>query len=211
MAVSLTKVKGSHTMKGGYYLNHSYKAQNVGAGGIANLSFQGYVNFGNDSNNTLDSGFGYSNAALGIFTQYLQASKFIEGSLLYNQQEFYVQDNWKMSDRITLDYGVRFVNQQPQHDQTQQMSNFFPTSGAVGPGAHIAGAQRRDGVSGNIRNAGSAKRPDPDGAGCGQHASRHRTPFPHGTAERHYPSRGRHREDELRVAEARWAASSAMT
>jgi len=37
------------------------------------------VNFGNSTTNTLDSGFGYSNAALGIFTEYLQASKFIEG------------------------------------------------------------------------------------------------------------------------------------
>ena len=54
-----------------------------------NLTFQGYVNFGNNTNNTLDSGFGYANAALGVFTQYLQASKFIEGNMLYNQVEFY--------------------------------------------------------------------------------------------------------------------------
>jgi hypothetical protein len=56
----------------------------VGAGGIANLSFQGYVNFGNDTNNTLDSRFDYANAALGVFTQYTQASKFVEGSMIYN-------------------------------------------------------------------------------------------------------------------------------
>ncbi|HET7217474.1 MAG TPA: carboxypeptidase-like regulatory domain-containing protein, partial [Vicinamibacterales bacterium] len=39
VAISLTKIKGSHTIKGGFYNNHSYKAQNVGAGG--GLSFQG--------------------------------------------------------------------------------------------------------------------------------------------------------------------------
>jgi hypothetical protein len=125
-AVSLTKVAGRHTMKGGFYNNHSFKAQNVGAGGIANLSFQGFVNFANDTNNALDSGFGYSNALLGVFTQYLQASKFVEGSMLYNNTEFYLQDNWKASSRLTLDYGVRFTRQQPQYDQFQQMSNFFP-------------------------------------------------------------------------------------
>jgi hypothetical protein len=125
-AGSITKVAGRHTIKAGGYNNHSYKAQNVGAGGIANLSFQGYVDFGNSSTNDLDSGFGYANAALGIFTQYLQASKFIEGSLVYNQTEFYVQDNWKVNARLTLDYGLRFVHQQPQYDQFQQMSNFFP-------------------------------------------------------------------------------------
>ena len=156
VAISMTKVMGRHTLKGGYYFNHSYKAQNVGAGGIANLSFQGYVNFGNDSTNTLDSGFGFSNAALGIFQQYLQASKFIEGNLIYNQNEFYVQDNWKVSNRLTIDAGVRFVNQQPQHDQYQQMSNFFPEkwSASAAPVLYVAGCSNgATTCSGNVRNA----------------------------------------------------------
>jgi hypothetical protein len=126
VSVSLTKVMGRHTIKGGFYNNHSFKAQNVGAGGIANLSFQGFVNFANDVNNALDTGFGYANAATGIFTQYLQASNFVEGSMIYNNTEFYLQDNWKVNNRLTLDYGMRFTRQQPQYDQFQQMSNFFP-------------------------------------------------------------------------------------
>jgi hypothetical protein len=126
VAISLTKVMGRHTFKAGFYNNHSFKAQNVGAGGIANLSFQGFVDFGNDPNNVLDAGFGYANAATGIFRQYLQASRFVEGSMIYDNTEFYVQDNWKASNRLTLDYGVRFTRQGPQYDQFQQMSNFFP-------------------------------------------------------------------------------------
>ena len=55
VAISLTKVAGRHTIKAGFYNNHSFKAQNVGAGGC-NLSFQGDVNFGNDTNNALDTG-----------------------------------------------------------------------------------------------------------------------------------------------------------
>ncbi len=141
VAVSLTKVMGRHTFKGGFYNNHSYKAQNVGAGGVANLTFQGFVNFGNDTNNGLDSGFGYSNAALGVFSQYLQASRLIEGSMIYNNTEFYLQDNWKATNRLTLDYGLRFTRQQPQYDQFQQMSNFFPNewSAAAAPVLYTAG------------------------------------------------------------------------
>lgn len=126
MAISLTKVMGRHTVKGGFYNNHSFKAQNTGAGGIANLSFQGFVNFANSTTNALDTGFGFANAATGVFTQYLQASDFIEGQMIYDNREFYIQDNWKASNRLTLDYGVRFTNQGPQYDKFQQMSNFFP-------------------------------------------------------------------------------------
>jgi len=125
IAGSITKVMGRHSIKAGAYNNHSFKAQNTGAGGLANLSFQGYVNFGNDTNNPIDTGFGYANAAMGVFTQYLQAERLIEGSMIYNNTEFYVQDNWKASNRLTMDYGIRFTRQQPQYDQFGQMSNFF--------------------------------------------------------------------------------------
>ena len=155
-ATSVTKIAGRHTLKAGGYLNHSYKAQNVGAGGIANLSFQGYVNFGNDTTNALDSGFGYANASLGIFTQYLQASKFIEGNMLYNQLEFFVQDNWKVTNRLTLDYGMRFVHQQPQYDSFNHMSNFFPEKwkASDAPVFYVAGCSNGAAVcSGNTRNA----------------------------------------------------------
>ena len=122
-AVSVTKIMGRHTAKAGFYLNHSFKAQNLGAGGGG--SFQGTVNFGNDTNNPLDSGFGYANAALGIFTQYAQQSQFVEGSYVYNNIEGYLQDNWKVTPRLTFDYGLRFTHQQPQYDELLQTSRLF--------------------------------------------------------------------------------------
>jgi hypothetical protein len=156
VAVSLTKVAGRHTLKGGFYNNHSYKAQNTGAGGVANLSPFGYINFGNDTNNALDSGFGYANAALGVFTQYLQQQKFVEGSMIYNNTEFYLQDNWKVNSRLTLDYGMRFTHQQPQADQFGQMSNFFPNlwSASAAPLLYVPGCSNGAATcSGNTLNA----------------------------------------------------------
>ncbi len=154
VAVSITKVAGRHTMKAGFYNNHSFKAQNVGAGG--GLSFQGTVDFGNDTNNPLDTGFGFANALTGVFRQYQQASDFIEGQMVYNNTEFYVQDNWKVTNRMTLDYGLRFTRQQPQYDKFQQMSNFFPEQWSAGaaPTLYIAGCSNGAVTcSGNILNA----------------------------------------------------------
>ena len=114
------------------------------------------MNFGNDTNNALDSGFGYANAALGVFTRYQQASQLIEGNMIYNNREFYAQDNWKVNSRLTMDYGLRFTHQQPQHDKFGQMSNFFPDewSAAQAPVFYVAGCSNGAATcSGNVRNA----------------------------------------------------------
>jgi hypothetical protein len=46
---------------------------------------------------------------------------------VYNNIEFYAQDNWKATSRLTLDYGVRFYYLTPQWDQTMAASTFLPS------------------------------------------------------------------------------------
>ena len=67
ISLSLTKVMGRHTAKAGFYLNHSYKAQNTGAGGGSSSGFQGGLQLGIHRNNPIDTGFGYANAYTGIY------------------------------------------------------------------------------------------------------------------------------------------------
>jgi hypothetical protein len=106
-------------IKTGFYQQHSVRQQNQG-------SPFGTINFQNDTNNPLDAQFGYANAALGIFSSFTQTSRFIEGNWVYNNIEAFIQDNWKVTGRLTFDYGVRFVHQQPQYETAGQASNFFP-------------------------------------------------------------------------------------
>ena len=138
VAVSVTKLKGNHTFKAGYQLDHSLKKQNQL--GFPNL-FQGEVNFGNDSNNPIDSGFGFANAALGIFSSYRQINRLLEGNFIYDSHEFYVQDNWKVSNRLSLDYGVRISHVGENYDTKQQASNFFADrwSPADAPDLYVPG------------------------------------------------------------------------
>jgi hypothetical protein len=123
VSISLTNIVGRHTMKAGFYSNHSLKQQNLNQRNA--LPFQGDLSFANDTNNPLDTGFGFANAAIGAFTSYTQQSSFVEGKFVYNQLEAYLQDNWKVNEKLTLDYGLRFTHQQPQYDANGQASNFF--------------------------------------------------------------------------------------
>jgi hypothetical protein len=123
---NLTKIWGSHSFKAGVYYQHSYKAQ-------SNFSaFNSQINFANSNDNPFDTGYGYANAAIGVFNQYTQASKFAYPEYVYKNLEFYVQDNWKASSRLTLDYGVRFYWLTPQWDQTLQVSTFLPDRWSAG-------------------------------------------------------------------------------
>ena len=117
---NLTKVWGSHASKMGFYFQHSFKPQSLFA------SFNSQINFADNTNNPFDTGFGYANAATGVFNSYTQANKFAIPEWRYKNIEWYAQDNWKPNQRLTLDYGVRFYYLTPQWDTTLQASNFLP-------------------------------------------------------------------------------------
>ncbi len=116
---NVTKVWGAHSSKAGFYYQNSFKPQSIFA------SFNGQINFVDNSSNPFDTGFGYANAATGVFNTYQQANKYALPEWRYHEVEWYAQDNWK-SGRLTLDYGVRFYLQTPQWDTTLQASNFLP-------------------------------------------------------------------------------------
>ncbi len=119
-SVSLSKIVRQHNFKVGGFWQNSFKPQSS----FANNN--GVYNFSNDTNNPLDSGFGFANAALGIYNTFTQASGYYTGKYRYNNVEWFAQDNWKVTSRLTLDYGIRFYWIQPQYDEDLQTSNFLP-------------------------------------------------------------------------------------
>jgi hypothetical protein len=122
VSISLTKVWRRHVIKTGFFNTHSYKAEQA----TSDQSF-GTLNFQQDTvgTNAFDTSYGFANAAIGSFSSYQQAQNYVEGNYIYNNREAYIQDNWKVNNRLTLDYGLRFVNAQPQYDKLGQATNFL--------------------------------------------------------------------------------------
>ena len=118
---NITKVFGSHQAKAGFYYQKSLKDQSAFA------FHNGQYVFDNNTSNPYDSNHPFANAALGIYNSFTQASAFLKPKWRYTNYEFYLQDNWKTSDRLTLDYGVRFYYLTPQWDVSEVASNFDPS------------------------------------------------------------------------------------
>jgi hypothetical protein len=138
VSISLTKVWGRHTIKSGFYNQYSNKQQvQGGAAGGPSLNFQQDA----VGTNPCDTSFGFANAATGCFSSYAQGSKGVEGEYIYYNTEGYVQDNWRVDSRLTLDYGVRLVHQTPQYDARGQASNFFQDQwkSSAAPVLYVAG------------------------------------------------------------------------
>jgi hypothetical protein len=98
---SLTKIYGPHAFKAGISVMHDMRAT-TGNGNVGNFQF------GRNTNNPLDAGDGYANAILGNFGEYTESNTV---PLTRDRQaivEWYVQDSWKITKRLTLDYGLRF-------------------------------------------------------------------------------------------------------
>ena len=118
---NLTKIWRKHTFKAGIYIQRSRKDQTSFA------NFNGSYNFGDNPNNPFDSGYGFSNALLGVYNSYTQAANHINGLYRYWNIEQYVQDTWKVTSRLTLDYGLRAAWYQPQYDASREASTFIPS------------------------------------------------------------------------------------
>lgn len=117
---NLSKVWGTHTLKTGFYYQRSRKDQ--AAGDSAAISFSHNVNNPNNAQHP------YANALLGEFDTFRQPNIGVfQGQYRSTNVEFYAQDNWRVNNRLTLDYGMRFNLIYPQFDARQQDYYFDPS------------------------------------------------------------------------------------
>ncbi len=120
---NLTWIKGSHSIKTGYYFELSQNSE--GNGGVGAGPWAGQFAFNTDTNNPFDTNHSYANALIGSFRDYTEIDAFSEVIGKRYISEFYVQDTWKANQRLTLDYGLRFLWYTPWYS-TQPAAVFVP-------------------------------------------------------------------------------------
>lgn len=117
---NLSKIRGAHNLKAGFYLE--YTTRNAARA----AAFNGTFNFDNNTNNPLNTGHPFANALIGVVNSYTEANGKLNGHARYKNVEWYLQDNWKATKRLTLDYGLRFYHIQPTISAGDNLAYFDP-------------------------------------------------------------------------------------
>jgi hypothetical protein len=113
-----SKIIGNHDLQTGILVMRSRKNQdNVPA-------INGSFCFSPAASDT--TGNALADALLGNFYSYTEASGFQQGWYRFSQVEPYVQDDWKVSKRLTLNLGLRYAYMQPQYSALNNTSAFLP-------------------------------------------------------------------------------------
>src|SRR5204863_828590 len=100
-ALSITR--GNHQIRTGA----SFLRQREYEGELS--TFAGAFDFSKNTSNPLDSNYGFSNAALGVFNSYTESNVRYGANMRQTLVEWFVQDSWKVSKRLSIDYGMRWT------------------------------------------------------------------------------------------------------
>jgi hypothetical protein len=146
IAGSLTKIAGTHSLKFGgdfrtYFINQLQNTQASGPLSFTNTFTQGP----NPFQATANGGFGYATFLLGIPAGSIAIQPAIASKSSY--EAFYLQDDWKVSSKLTLNLGIRYDISTPRTERYNRVSIFdltapSPIAGQVPGYPNLMGAMR---------------------------------------------------------------------
>jgi hypothetical protein len=120
---SLTVVRGSHTIKGGVYVTWNRYFTDGGS-----YPYRGAFDFSTNPNNPFDTSYPYANALLGTYSSYQESKTRPVQDIRGLVAEWYLQDTWKATRKLTLNYGLRFSYYTPWHQANGLGLNFLPSA-----------------------------------------------------------------------------------
>ena len=126
---SLTKLKGAHTLKGGFEGRmlrvNVWEARSAGTFNFRNAETQGP----NPNTASSTAGFGFASFLLGTGQPndvLIQNWKNVAANSFY--WAAYAQDDWRLNDRLTLNLGLRYDIDVPRTERYDRMNYFDPVA-----------------------------------------------------------------------------------
>jgi hypothetical protein len=113
---NLALTLGKHTVRMGFQLQQMLKNENAVAG-EASFSF----------GTALGADVPFADFLLGNVLSYTQQNKDTVPDLQYFNREMYIQDDWKLTQKLTLNLGLRWSSFPSPHDKNNILANFDPT------------------------------------------------------------------------------------
>lgn len=125
----LTWIKGKHNIRVGFEFRHhqfNFHGWAAGTGGNFNFSRLGTGGYDANGNNLVNTGDPFASFLLG---QVQTASFLIPAFTTFNGEFYgtYINDEFKVNDRLNLTLGMRFDYQGPWTERHDRMSSFDPT------------------------------------------------------------------------------------
>jgi hypothetical protein len=113
-------VKSNHATKYGIVIEHGNQTNGEQTG-----SQNGSFNF-LDTGSPNTTGVAVANVALGNYNQYTENGIRPFTQFISWMFEAYAQDHWKVTPKLTLEYGLRYSWQQPWYTRWNDVSDFLP-------------------------------------------------------------------------------------
>jgi hypothetical protein len=123
--IGLSWTKGKHQMKFGGGYNRYTKNQVIGKDSEGDYTF-------NDKSSNIPSGASlsgdsYLDFLLGMATNFNQSNANPINHYVNQTTSAYAQDNWHISNRLSIQYGFRYDAMPHVWERNNQVSNFYPT------------------------------------------------------------------------------------
>jgi len=166
---TLTTIHGSHTLKFGANYSMYRKNENALVGDATGpnqgsfLSFSTTLpaNVGTGTGQTLPAGYSlatvqnlqrWANFLIGNVLTFRQAQFDYTADLRQRNVEAFAQDEWRLTNRVTLYMGVRYSRFGQAFDKNGRLSNFIPSLYNASAAPQVTGAGNRIAGTGNFCN-----------------------------------------------------------
>jgi hypothetical protein len=120
--------KGAHQLKFGFSWAIYKKVQDAFANTQGNFKFDGSFTkpAGCTNSSTIACGYDFGDYLMGFAQQYTEDGVKISGHWNNISPAFYVQDNWRVNSRLTLNLGLRWDGIPHTYEANHLSSNFYP-------------------------------------------------------------------------------------